>query len=523
MEVQMKMVKSLLLGSAAGLVAVAGAQAADLPVKAKAVEYVKICSLYGAGFYYVPGTDICLKLGGYVRAQYYYNQGSAPSNGPLTNGTGVQTRTSQNDTVWRARYVATIDTRQQTEYGTVRTYLLIGDSTDGPSTAPSTVTGAGGNTAGNGGQGAIYSNRGFIQFAGFTFGKTQSYFDLYSAPAVSYFGYFSEDTGDGGKMVAAYTAQFGGGFSATISAEDPRRAEILNTNAGGIGIVNAAQLNAAATQNAGVRFPDIVGALRYDQSWGSVQVMGAIHDASGGYYGSGSPLTPAGHPGDTIGWAVGVGGIFQTPFITQGDYFEVETNYSQGAVGYNLAANNGNNGGYFWYKGGQSIGLGLLTDGVYGCTTAAGLGGACVTAGPGGAVINGSSMQLTSVWSVNAAYDHFWTPALRTSLYADYFDIRYNGTAAALIDFGMANPFAFTNGNPNWQAWQIGSRTQWNVTPAFYLGVEVLYTKLQTGFNGLGSTLTTAPQPGCAGLCRVAIEDQNTFSFTFRAHRDFLP
>jgi hypothetical protein len=46
----MKMVKGLLLGSAAGLLAVGGAQAADLPVKAKAVEYVRICSLYGAGF-----------------------------------------------------------------------------------------------------------------------------------------------------------------------------------------------------------------------------------------------------------------------------------------------------------------------------------------------------------------------------------------------------------------------------------------------------------------------------------------
>ena len=46
----MKMVKSLVLGSAATLVAMGGAQAADLPVKAKAVEYVKICSLYGAGF-----------------------------------------------------------------------------------------------------------------------------------------------------------------------------------------------------------------------------------------------------------------------------------------------------------------------------------------------------------------------------------------------------------------------------------------------------------------------------------------
>ena len=67
MEVEMKMVKSLLLGTAAGLVAVAGAQAADMPVKAAPVQYVKICSLYGDGFYYIPGTDTCLKLGGYLR------------------------------------------------------------------------------------------------------------------------------------------------------------------------------------------------------------------------------------------------------------------------------------------------------------------------------------------------------------------------------------------------------------------------------------------------------------------------
>ncbi|MGB7257197.1 MAG: porin, partial [Pseudolabrys sp.] len=28
---------------------------------AKPVQYVKICSLYGAGFYYIPGTDTCIK------------------------------------------------------------------------------------------------------------------------------------------------------------------------------------------------------------------------------------------------------------------------------------------------------------------------------------------------------------------------------------------------------------------------------------------------------------------------------
>src|ERR1700730_18634479 len=74
--VGMKLIKGILLGSAAGLVAVAGVQAADLPVKAKPVEYVRVCRLYGAGFWYVPGTDTCLKIGSYIREQVEYNAGN---------------------------------------------------------------------------------------------------------------------------------------------------------------------------------------------------------------------------------------------------------------------------------------------------------------------------------------------------------------------------------------------------------------------------------------------------------------
>ena len=57
-------IKSFLVGCVGGFIALTSAQAADLPVKAKPVEYVKICSLYGVGFYYIPGTDMCLKIGG---------------------------------------------------------------------------------------------------------------------------------------------------------------------------------------------------------------------------------------------------------------------------------------------------------------------------------------------------------------------------------------------------------------------------------------------------------------------------
>ena len=205
----MKMVKSLLLGSAAGLVAVAGAQAADLPVKAKPVQYVKICSLYGVGFYYIPGTDMCLKIGGWVRAEYMYGVNGST----VTTNIGNINNRFTNNSVWRARGYITADARNQTEYGTVRGYIAVGlSSTDTLGTS----------------SGSFNANRAFIQWAGFTFGLAQSFFDFYSGAATAYFGNFPQsDTGDGGWFVAAYTAQFGNGFSATLAAEMRRTSQIV--------------------------------------------------------------------------------------------------------------------------------------------------------------------------------------------------------------------------------------------------------------------------------------------------------
>ena len=124
----MKMVKSLLLGTAAGLVAVAGAQAADLPVKAKPVEYVKVCSLYGAGFWYVPGTDTCLKIGSFVRVQTAWNTSGSdvPQGAGSDAGQGRQDRTDTANFGFRVRSGVSVDLRTQTEYGTLRSYMDIG-------------------------------------------------------------------------------------------------------------------------------------------------------------------------------------------------------------------------------------------------------------------------------------------------------------------------------------------------------------------------------------------------------------
>jgi hypothetical protein len=110
-----------MLGSAAGLLAMSGAQAADLPVKAKAVEYVRICSLYGAGFFYIPGTDTCIKLGGYLRADVLSNTNS--DNTGNTSGAGGAMNRFTAGIFWRSREDLNIDTRTATEYGVVRTFF----------------------------------------------------------------------------------------------------------------------------------------------------------------------------------------------------------------------------------------------------------------------------------------------------------------------------------------------------------------------------------------------------------------
>jgi hypothetical protein len=528
----MKMVKSLLLGSAAGLMAVAGAQAADLPVKAKPVEYVKICSLYGAGFYYVPGTDICLKLGSYVRAQAYYGAGTTSTQGPFLVAANVQNSDLQgapNDFVYRTRYLATIDTRAQTEWGTLRTYTVLGFQHDGPQN----VVGA--NALG------IYANRGFIQFAGFTLGKASSFFDIYSIPANSYFGGgsgpWASDTGDAGVMLMAYTAQLGNGVSATIAAEDPRRAAMINvsvTDLGGAGSTNPWIVGATPTPNDAnnVRWPDIVGTLRVDQTWGSAQVMAALHDNSAANYTSsatgvcGVVAFPAaatsgltgnincGGPDDNLGWAAGFGAFLNMDFINKGDKLNFQVTFAEGAIKYvaNTPPALGSpakfDGSPFPGLIGGSLGVGFFTDGVF---------------------ANGTQIENTRAWGVAAAYDHRWTPALKTSVYGGYTAFEYNANATALICGSMAVAPATagsfrapTNCDPDFAYWAIGSRTQWNITPSLYIGVDVLYSRLDTAFSG-GTGIFTAATGLPRNTGTYLIEDQDQFSVTFRAQRDVVP
>ena len=181
-----------------------------MPVKAKPVQYVKICSLYGDGFYYIPGTDTCLKLGGYLRVQAEYNAGAGgiPA-GSGDQGAGPLRPDVTNDVDYRTRAALSWDVRQQTEYGTLRTYIRVGVQVTTPAD-----TEAGGRVLGP----RVHAVR---RVHG---GKTQSFFDLFTyGGGMSYHNVRTAgDTGAAGLTVWAYTAQFGNGFSGTLSLEAPQ-------------------------------------------------------------------------------------------------------------------------------------------------------------------------------------------------------------------------------------------------------------------------------------------------------------
>lgn len=107
---------TLLLGTAAGLMVASAAQAADLPGEPvpAAVDYVKVCDTFGAGFFYIPGTETCLDISGRVRFRVQYND---------FTGAGGDTQTLR----FRADARVDFDVRSSTEYGTLRVFTRLGD------------------------------------------------------------------------------------------------------------------------------------------------------------------------------------------------------------------------------------------------------------------------------------------------------------------------------------------------------------------------------------------------------------
>ena len=503
----MKMVKSLLLGTAAGLVAVAGAQAADMPVKAAAVQYVKICNLYGDGFYYIPGTDTCLKMGGYARFQAEYNGGSGGvpvGDSAGEAGQGLFNRFDTNDVNYRARGAISWDIRQQTEYGTLRTYIRFGANNTTPA---------------NTGAGTTFTpfwDRAFLQFAGFTVGRSQSFFDLFTyGGGMSYHNVrVSGDTGASGQNLWAYTAQFGNGFTGTLSLEDPAT-RIAGTfdltqanffNGGGIITDNAFNEQGAALN--GFRVPNIIANLRVDQAWGFMGISGALHDASGAYYGTPNNVNN-GHPADKFGWAAAFGTLWN---LGGGDQIGFNVCYAEGAVGFCA-----NNNFFQLYNSSTSVGLGWMANGVFD---------------------NGTNVELTQVWSALAGYQHIWNPHWRTAIGGGYVSINYSDAAKNMIVSRMPNslqacgvgpavggatfldvtPLIGNSCSPDWAYWEVYTRTQWNPVAQLDIGLELLYSRRDTAFKGNAIVAANGARPPV-----FVLDDQDAWTVMMRWQRNFYP
>lgn len=489
----MNTVKTLLSGSAASFIVIAGAQAADLPVKAKAIEYVKVCSLYGAGFYYIPGTDTCIKLGGYVRVETMHN--ASGSFNTYINGTNALYDRGTRVHPTRARSVISADVRTQTEYGTLRSYLRGGWqwSTGDAVTSNNNIT---------------YYDYGYIQFAGFTFGKTDSFFDFFPIGTFSYQSQYFEGRSDNGgrQTVFAYTAQFGNGVTANLSLEDRswRSTPVIDLSTIGAAAYNFNISN--ATSRTGQTVPDVVVNIRVDQTWGSAQIMGALHENSATYYGGDQNL---GHPGSKWGWAAGAGLTLNMPWDTK-DTFSVQGVYCEGAVKYCTSPTSANGSGLMvgWRRNAGQVGVAWVDDAYY---------------------VTGGSLELSKSFSLAAGFQHYWTSSLRSSIYGQYANFEANSSSvdnlvcAGGLGAGAAdsqrNVGALGAGCADWSAWQMGSRTVWNPVANLEIGVDVLYTKVNSAFQG--ATFNVAPNGGTAYAQPVG--DGSVWSAIFRVQRNFWP
>ncbi|TGQ50473.1 porin [Mesorhizobium sp. M1C.F.Ca.ET.193.01.1.1] len=239
-------IKSLLLGSAAALIAVSGARAADAVTVAEPepAEYVKICDVYGSGYFYIPGTETCLRIGGYVR----YDIGV----GDVGSFDGAESVDHEDgdvqDTFYKnARFTLKTWTGQETELGTLKTYTetrfnfgnnnrhAFFNSTDSFDSNPA------------GGKG-VSLNFAWIQLGGLRVGKDESAFNTF----IGYAGNVIQDTlvpyGDFDTNVVQYYFDAGNGFSAVLSLEE------------GSGI--------KGTIDSYV--PHVVGGLKWTQGWGAI-------------------------------------------------------------------------------------------------------------------------------------------------------------------------------------------------------------------------------------------------------------
>ncbi|WP_309084046.1 porin [Chelativorans sp.] len=228
-------IKSLLIGSAAVTAAVSGAQAADAIVvpEPEPMEYVRVCDVYGAGFFYIPGTETCLKIGGYVRYQMGYSDGDF---------------VEQEGWDKYARATVTLDARSETELGTLGGFIELRFQSEATPGSPLEIDGIneGGALSYNLTSATSRVQQAIISLGGLSMGVADT---LYDAGLSAEF-----DVGGGDRAhFIRYTFDAANGFQATVALEE--------------------------VDDAYDWTPNVVGKVGFTQGWGGLNVWGA-YDAT---------------------------------------------------------------------------------------------------------------------------------------------------------------------------------------------------------------------------------------------------
>jgi len=261
--------KTLLLGTAAAFAVAGSAQAADLAV-AESVEYVKVCDAYGAGYFYIPGSDVCLKIGGYVQFRTTFGDGDVGDVGlnvgdDYSTGWKFYTETSLNATA-----------KWMTDWGAATVFVDYRSHVDEADS--------------NGANRTAYLDSAYLKLGGFLAGYKGSTFDYGTNGMIGYNTFdhdqnqqqvqWSTTLGGMGLFLAAEDPRDNVGPSAAYTGDMPDLVAALTGSTGGFDW----KLSAAATDTVfGTGWAGQIGAA-YTWSGSFLKVQAAVSDDAGAAY-----------------------------------------------------------------------------------------------------------------------------------------------------------------------------------------------------------------------------------------------
>jgi len=474
------------------LLSVAPSALAADAARSAPITYARTCDAYGAGYFTLPGTELCLRAGGMVvedlalrrvpRSAFTPNPGSrlpaslsrAPTPAAFGGGGGVG---------------ATLEARLATEAGVISGYVdatsvfgagLLSPNAAGVYSQQANLTGYDVNAWRN----FTRLDQAWLEFAGFTAGRAQSVFDFY-ADAYTIMPLRGSNART---ELLAYRFSPTPGVLAALALENNRERRNL---------VGQSVSPAATADYSGAAIPDAVAALRVDTPFGLAQVSGAAHELRTRY--AAPPSVASGQPDESAstqwGFAAQGGLKVNLPNLSDADAMILQATYARGASAY-LTGNNQplfggvNDPAHPGIANPRLAASPGLTSFDYDCMTTGRPFGQC---------------DPSSGYALVAAFKHFWTPTVSSTLFASFFGMNYADPAKSYA--GVAAP-------SNYRETAVGANLTWTPLKNLMVGGEVAFTQGKT----TPLAPATAPQ---AGSVTEWPTTTNEWSGRIRVQRNF--